>query len=85
MSSIITAENRRVVLKGEYPDYINATNVDVSHVHPYTCMYMFYGVFKYACHVHIYTYIIGIQAEESLYHCRGSNGVHYEELLEDDK
>ncbi len=69
------ADRTRVLLKGEEPGYIYASFVNVSA----TVMLDT----DYSRVVYVVFYQVGLQAEEAIHHCSGSNGVHVQRLLED--
>ena len=63
----------RVVLKGETPDYVNAS---VAHVSSSTDTYMYIVLCGY-------WYAVGLQAAESLHHSSESHAIHCQRFLED--
>ena len=74
------ADRWRVVLKGEYPDYINAVFVNVSIITS-TPEFVLLDL-KEAAHIYL-DLCTGLQAAEGFHHSPGSHGVHMQRLLED--
>ena len=69
----------RVVLKGETPDYINASAISVS---PYMCTCNTLIVCGIVAVV-LDSFIAGLQAAEGLHHSPKSHGIHCQRFLED--
>ena len=74
------ADRWRVVLKGEYPDYINAVFVNVSIITS-TPEFVLLEL-KEAAHIYL-ELCTGLQAAEGFHHSPRSHGVHLQRLLED--
>ena len=70
-TSLSIADRYRVILKQEYPDYINATYVNVSTGNYLRLVFT------------IVVSTIGIQATESLHYSTRTLEVHLQRLLED--
>ena len=70
---VLSDENQRVTLKGEYPGYINASFVNVSAI-PLTNLFF---------NLILFFYSLGLPREEDIYHSSVSNGEHCQRLLED--
>ena len=85
--NVSTVDKWRVVLKGETPDYINASSINVSSSTNNTLESTLH---KYQIsHTHRITFfcyslsLAGLQVPESLYHHPGTHVIHSQGFLED--